>query len=81
LISHVPVGTLLSGGLDSSLITAIAVRHSGDLSAFHVSVAGFPQLDERRFAEQLAHRLEIPLFPLELGEENFRRDLPLVTDL
>ena len=81
LVSDVPVGTLLSGGLDSSLVTAMAARHSRDLSAFHVSVAGFPELDERRFAEQLAQRLEIPFVPLELNEENFRRALPLVTDL
>ena len=76
-----PVGTLLSGGLDSSLVTAMAARHSRDLTAFHVSVAGFPDLDERRFAEQLARKLEIPLVPFELTGENFRRALPRVTDL
>jgi asparagine synthase (glutamine-hydrolysing) len=81
LISDVPVGTLLSGGLDSSVITAMAARHNRNLSAFHVSVAGFPELDERRFAEQLARTLEIPFVPLELGEDNFRRALPVVTDL
>jgi asparagine synthase (glutamine-hydrolysing) len=81
LVSDVPVGTLLSGGLDSSLITAMAARHSHDLSAFHVSIAGFPQLDERRFAESLARKLEIPFLPLELNGENFRGTLSLVTDL
>ncbi|MGH6896773.1 MAG: asparagine synthase (glutamine-hydrolyzing) [Geminicoccaceae bacterium] len=81
LISDVPVGTLLSGGLDSSLITAMAARHSTDLSAFHVSVAGHPDLDERRFAELLARKLEIPFIPLELNGENFRGALSLVTDL
>jgi asparagine synthase (glutamine-hydrolysing) len=75
------VGTLLSGGLDSSLITAMAARHSRDLTAFHVSVAGFPDLDERRFADQLARRLEIPLVPLELTGDSFRRALTHVTDL
>ena len=81
LVSDVPVGTLLSGGLDSSLITAMAARHSRDLTAFHVSVAGHPDLDERRFAEQLTDKLEIPFVPFELNGENFRRALPRVVDL
>jgi asparagine synthase (glutamine-hydrolysing) len=81
LVSDVPVGTLLSGGLDSSLVTAMAARHSRDLTAFHVSVAGFPKFDERPFAEKLVRQLEIPLVPFELTGENFRRALPRVTEL
>lgn len=81
LVSDVPVGTLLSGGLDSSLVTAIAARSSDSLTAFHVSVAGFPDLDERRFAEQLVQRLDIPFVPYELNGENFRRALPSVIDI
>jgi asparagine synthase (glutamine-hydrolysing) len=81
LVSDVPVGTLLSGGLDSSLVTAMAARHSRDLTAFHVSVAGFPNFDERPFAEQLVRQLQIPLVTFELTGENFRRALPRVTEL
>ena len=81
LVSDVPVGTLLSGGLDSSLITAMAARHSPNLSAFHVSVADHPELDERHFAELLARKLAIPFVPLSLDGENFRGALSLVTDL
>ena len=78
LISDVPVGTLLSGGLDSSLVTSIAAQHTQHLSAFHVSIEGFPKLDERRYAEHLAERLRIPFIPLSLTGRMFRQALPTV---
>ena len=79
LVSDVPVGTLLSGGLDSSLITALAARHSRHLSAFHVSVAGYMDLDERRYAEALTDHHRIPFIPMDLTPEAFRANLAHVT--
>ena len=75
LISDAPVGTLLSGGLDSCLVTAMASRHTSALTAFHVSVTGYEQLDERRFAEALTDHHKIPLVPLSLDAEIFRTSL------
>ena len=60
LISDVPVGVLLSGGLDSSLVTAIAARETKHLTTFNVSVAGYPKLDERRYAAELCEHLGSP---------------------
>lgn len=76
LVSDVPIGTLLSGGLDSSLVTAIAAAHSPRFKSFHVSVADHPDLDEKRFATDLARSLDLELVTFDLTGEIFRRELP-----
>jgi len=56
LIADVPVGTLLSGGLDSSAITAVAASLSARrLPAFTVRYDGH-EMDEGEFASAAAHR-------------------------
>jgi asparagine synthase (glutamine-hydrolysing) len=58
LVADVPVGVLLSGGLDSSIIAALAVQARGRGSVRSFSV-GFEErgFDERRHAERVAARL------------------------
>ena len=48
LMSDGPVGVLLSGGLDSSAIAAIARRHVDQLHTFAVGVEGSPDLEAAR---------------------------------
>jgi asparagine synthase (glutamine-hydrolysing) len=76
LVSDVPVGTLCSGGLDSSLITSVAAQYHQQLTAFHVSVSGYPKLDERIYAEEVTKNLGIPLICCPFNGELFRRELP-----
>ena len=78
LISDVPVGTLISGGLDSSLVTAIAAGHSDQLTGFHVSVQGQGAFSETPYAEQVAEKYDIPLVTCEFSGEIFRRELPQI---
>ncbi len=75
LVSDVPVGTLLSGGLDSSVLTALAAEERRDLKAFHVSIAGFPEHDERPFAEALCREKGLAFVPMTLDGPGFRRAL------
>ena len=52
-------------------MTSIAAKYTRDLTAFHVSVEGFPNLDERRHAEALTKRFGLPLVPFSLTGEIF----------
>ncbi len=45
LMSEVPLGTFCSGGLDSSLVTAIAARHLDSFHTFSTGMEGAPDLE------------------------------------
>jgi asparagine synthase (glutamine-hydrolysing) len=76
LVSDVPLGTLCSGGIDSSLITALCARHLKDVMAFHVSIAGYRELDESHYAKQVAQALGIDLRIYPMEADAFRQHLP-----
>ncbi|MBK7946293.1 MAG: asparagine synthase (glutamine-hydrolyzing) [Flavobacteriales bacterium] len=56
LISDVPIGSFLSGGLDSSIIAALAMRHKPDLRTFSIGYTD-RYYDETPFAEEMARHI------------------------
>lgn len=54
LVADVPVGVLLSGGVDSSLVTAMAVRASSRVKTFTIRFPGQGKLDETEHARLIA---------------------------
>jgi asparagine synthase (glutamine-hydrolysing) len=65
LVADVPVGILLSGGVDSSLITALAVRSAPDVRTFTVTFPGFGDLDETEHARLIARHFGTTHIELE----------------
>lgn len=56
LVSDVPLGTFLSGGIDSSVITALAAEKTTGLKTFSVGYADEPFFDETQYAELVAKK-------------------------
>ena len=57
LVSDVPLGSFLSGGIDSSVIAALAARHKEDLHTFSIGYRDEPFFDETRYAESVAKKI------------------------
>jgi asparagine synthase (glutamine-hydrolysing) len=54
MLADVPVGILLSGGIDSSLVTAMAARNSSQVRTFSIGFPGNERHDETQHARLIA---------------------------
>ncbi|MEQ8324594.1 MAG: asparagine synthase (glutamine-hydrolyzing) [Vicingaceae bacterium] len=76
LISDVPLGTFLSGGLDSSIITAMAARHQQGTQSFTMVFKGSGQYDESADAAQVAKALGTHHNEVEISENDLLMAIP-----
>lgn len=80
LVSDVPVGVLLSGGVDSSVVAALAARHAGRLQTYSV-VHSNPLYDESRAARAVAAAIGSEHHEIELPEGGLsEEDLDVLVD-
>ncbi len=72
LMGDVEVGILLSGGVDSAVVAAIAQKHSNSrLKAFTIGFEGTHSEDEIEAAQETAQLLGLDHFIKEINFENF----------
>jgi asparagine synthase (glutamine-hydrolysing) len=68
MVADVPVGILLSGGVDSSLVTAMAVRASSRVRTFTIGFPGHGALDETEHARLIARHFGTEHTELPAGQ-------------
>ena len=76
LISDVPVGLLLSGGMDSALLLALMNEHGGPWPAYTVGYGESFEDDELADAAETALMLGADHVTVKLDQREFERSLP-----
>ena len=66
--ADVPVGVLLSGGVDSSLVTAMAVRAAEKVKTFTITFPGHAKHDEAEHARLIANHFKTDHMELQAAE-------------
>jgi len=80
LIADVPVGTFLSGGIDSSVITAIASKHTDHLKTFSIGFKGASFFDETKYAELVAKKYATDHTVFWLADEEISENIDRIID-
>lgn len=75
LHADVPVGCFLSGGLDSSIISALAIKHKPDLHTFTIGFKEQSWFDESAWSEKVAKHIGSEHHVFRLSEDDFLSSL------
>lgn len=75
LVSDVPIGTFLSGGIDSSLITAIAAQKVTHLNTFSIGFKEDPHFDESEYARLVSKKYKTNHHEFQLSRKQLLHSL------
>lgn len=82
MVSDVPVGAFLSGGVDSSAIVALMAKNAGyPVKTYSIGFEGQPDFDELRFASQMAKRFGTDHYERIVKSSDIIDFLPAVVDV
>ncbi|MBI34569.1 MAG: asparagine synthase (glutamine-hydrolyzing) [Flavobacteriales bacterium] len=80
LVSDVPIGAFLSGGIDSSVITALASKHTQNLNTFSIGYKDEPLFDETKYARLVAEKYKTNHTVFELKNDDLYHQLHQVLE-
>lgn len=80
LVADVPLGSFLSGGIDSSIIATLAARHQANLNTFSIGFTDNPYFDETEFANLVAKRIKSNHTVFSLSNQDLYENLHNILD-
>ncbi|OSZ81884.1 asparagine synthase (glutamine-hydrolyzing) [Chitinophagaceae bacterium IBVUCB1] len=80
MIADVPLGAFLSGGIDSSVIVALASKYTNKLNTFSIGYKDNPFFDETKYAKLVADKYQTNHTVFSLTTDNFLEHLYSVLD-
>ena len=84
MLSDVPVGAFLSGGLDSSAIVSFASERKKDIRCFTIEVQGGQEkdtTDDLHYARRVAKHLNVSLDVVQINSNKMARDFELMVKI
>lgn len=80
MIADVPLGAFLSGGIDSSVICALASRYTEKLHTFSIGYRDEPFFDETKYARSVAQKFNTEHTVFSLSNKDLYEELFSVLD-
>lgn len=80
MISDVPIGAFLSGGIDSSVVVALASEFSSKLKTFSIGYKDNPLFDESGYAQLVADKYQTDHEVFYLSESDYKDEVMDILD-